>query len=132
VQCQEEVPFSPPGAFDAALVQYPELAGLFERAVMGGLAYRVCAGWGAGQAEAVENQPVASDVPTLVMAGEFDPVTPPAWGRHAAETLSCAHFYEYPGVGHGASTQECGREMVRAFWDDPAIAPDDRCIAGMR
>jgi pimeloyl-ACP methyl ester carboxylesterase len=92
----------------------------------------VCAGWRAGQADEIENQPVISDVPTLVMAGEFDPVTPPAWGHHAAETLSRSYFFEYPGVGHGASAQECGREMMRAFWADPAVALDDRCIAEMR
>ena len=131
VQCHEEVPFSSPEAFAAALAQHPELAGLFERAAAGGLVYRVCAGWGAGQAGAVENRPVASDVPALVLAGEFDPVTPPAWSRRAAETLSRGYFFEYPGVGHGASAQDCGREMLLAFLDDPAVAPDDGCIAGM-
>ena len=131
VQCHEEIPFSSPEAFDAALAHYPESASLFERAAAGGLAYRVCAGWGAGRADALENQPVASDVPALVLAGEFDPVTPPAWGRHAAETLSNGYFFEYPGVGHGASAQDCGREMMRVFWGDPTVAPDDGCIAGM-
>ena len=130
VQCHEEVPCSSPEAFDAALARYPELTGLFERAAAGGLAYRVCAGWGAGQADALENQPVASDVPALVLAGEFDPVTPPAWSRHAAETLSNGYLFEYPGVGHGASAQDCGRAMMLAFLDDPTVAPDDGCIAG--
>jgi len=131
VQCHEEVPFSSPEAFDAALARYPELTGLFERAAAGGLAYRVCAEWGAGQADALENQPVTSDVPALVLAGEFDPVTPPAWGRHVAETLSNGYLFEYPGVGHGASAQDCGREMMLAFLDDPTVAPDDGCIARM-
>ncbi|MBN1936627.1 MAG: alpha/beta fold hydrolase [Anaerolineae bacterium] len=131
VQCHEEVSFSSPKVFDAALTQYPEFAGLFERAAAGGLAYRVCAGWGAGQADTIENQPVASDVPALVLAGESDPVTPPAWGRRAAETLSNSYFFEYPGVGHGASAQDCGRKMMLAFLDNPAVAPDDGCIAGM-
>lgn len=131
VQCHEEIPFSSPKAFDAALAQYPEFASLFEHAAAGGLAYRVCAGWGAGQADAVENQPVASDIPTLVMAGEADPVTPPAWGRRAAETLSNGYLFEYPGVGHGASAQDCGRKMMLAFWNDPTIAPDDGCIAAL-
>jgi len=118
VQCHEEVPFSSPEAFDAALAHYPEFAGLFERAAAGGLAYRVCAGWGAGQADGIENQPVTSNIPTLVLAGEFDPVTPPAWGRHAAETLSRSHFFECPGVGHGATAADCGREMALAFWEN--------------
>jgi hypothetical protein len=79
----------------------------------------------------VENEPVHSDVPTLVMQGAYDPITPPAWGRHAAETLSNGYFFEYPAVGHGASAVEgCPRDMMIAFLNDPA-APDSSCIAQM-
>jgi pimeloyl-ACP methyl ester carboxylesterase len=131
VQCHEEIPFSSPEAFEAALAQHPESTGLFERATAGGLAYRVCAGWGAGRADAIENQPVTSNIPTLVLAGESDPVTPPAWGRHAAETLSNSYFFECPGVGHGASAQDCGRKLVLAFLDNPTVAPDNGDTAEM-
>ena len=131
VQCHEEIPFSSPRAFEAALGEYPEFAGLFERAAAGGLAYRVCTAWDAGQADPIENQPVISDVPTLVLAGEFDPVTPPAWGRHATETLSNSYFFECPGVGHGASAQDCGRKLMLAFLDNPTVAPDDGRIVEM-
>ena len=129
VQCHEEIPFSSPGAFEAALAEYPEFAGVFGRAPAGGLAYRVCATWDAGQADPIENQPVISDVPALVLTGEFDPVTPPAWGRHVAETLSNSYFFECPGVGHGASAQDCGRKLMLAFLGDPAVAPNDGGIA---
>ena len=37
------------------------------------------------------------------MTGEFDPVTPPAWGQRAAQTLEKAYYIEYPEIGHGAS-----------------------------
>lgn len=128
VQCREEIAFSSAETFQASLDPYPELAGTFENSVLGGLAYRVCAGWGAGRADPIENQPVVSDVSALVLAGEFDPVTPPAWSRHAAETLSHSYVYEYPGVGHGASAEPCAREMMIAFLDDPTTAPDDACM----
>jgi hypothetical protein len=80
----------------------------------------------------VENQPVTSDIPTLVMQGEYDPITPPAWGQHAAETLENGYFYIYPGVGHGAALVDgCPREMMLAFLENPTATPDDSCIAGM-
>ena len=73
-----------------------------------------------------------SDVPTLLMAGEFDPITPPAWARHAAETLPNGTVFEYAGVGHGASIVEgCPRDMLIAFFNDPTTALDDACVAEM-
>ena len=128
VQCNEEVPFSSEAEYERALARYPELAGLYEQSLTGKLAYRACEVWDSGQAAAVENQPVVSSIPTLVMAGEFDPITPPSWAERAAETLSNGYFFEYPGVGHGASLDDCGREMMIAFVENPAVAPDDGCI----
>jgi len=81
----------------------------------------------------LRNEPVVSDVPALVMVGEFDPITPPAWAERAAETLSHGYFFEYPGVEHGASASPgCPRQMMIAFLDDPTAVPDNACIADMR
>ncbi len=132
VQCHEELAFSFPEEFQKAMARYPELGAMYESALLGGLAYKACSLWGAGRAEASANQPVSSDIPTLVMNGEFDPITPPAWGLHAAETLGKSFVYEYPGIGHGASTIEgCPSQMMVAFLEDPNSAPDDECIADM-
>ncbi len=132
VQCNEEVSFSSMEQFEAVLLDYPELAEFLRDSIVGEVTYDVCTFWDAGQAAAVENEPVHSDVPTLVMQGEYDPITPPAWGRRAAETLSSGYFFEYPGVGHGASTVEgCPYDMLIAFLDDPAAVPDSSCIARM-
>jgi len=132
VQCHEEFPFSSVEELEEALAAYPELADLFEDAVVGGLGYEVCESWDSGIADAVENQPVASEIPTLILAGQYDPITPPAWGRLAAETLENANFFEYPGIGHGASvSHECPTSMAAAFFKDPNGAPDDACMAQM-
>jgi len=132
VLCHDENPFSTLEAFQSALEGYTQLAGLFENAGTGKLGYQICAGWEAGQAAALENQPVKSDIPALVMAGEFDPIAPPAWSQHAAETLVNAFYYEYPAVGHGASAVSgCPQEMVIAFFNDPSQAPADSCIADL-
>lgn len=132
VQCNEERAFGSLEEYEAHLPDYPRLAGFLEYALIGKPGYYACAGWDSGQAGPSENQAVVSDVPTLLMAGEFDPITPPAWAFRAAETLENGMVFEYPGVGHGASIVEgCPHDMLLAFLDDPSTAPDDACIAGM-
>jgi pimeloyl-ACP methyl ester carboxylesterase len=129
VLCNEEIPFSTSGEFEAVVAEYPEFAGFFAGFEVGGLAYAVCPDWGAGQAGARENEPVKSDIPTLIMTGEYDPIVPPGWGQGAAETLSHSYFFEYPGMGHGVSFSHCPRSMMLAFLGNPSAAPDDTCIA---
>lgn len=132
VQCNEDLPFSDRRAFEAAAAQYRELAAFFERLPQAGLAPTVCAGWDSGTANAVENEPVRSDIPALLMAGQYDPITPPSWARRAAATLVNGYLFEYPATGHGASLSgECPRRMMLAFLEDPTTAPDDGCIAQM-
>lgn len=131
-QCHDELGFSSLKQFEAALDEVPELKGLFEDSVAGTLGYEICEGWQSGQADSAVTEPVTSDIPTLIMAGEYDPITPPDWGRHAAETLANAYFFEYPGVGHAASlVAGCPPDMMIAFLEDPASAPDDACIREM-
>jgi pimeloyl-ACP methyl ester carboxylesterase len=132
VQCHEEVPFSSEVAFERTLADHPEFAGLYRHSVAGAMSFRVCEAWGAGTAPAVENEPVSSDIPTLIMTGEFDPITPPRWGRQAGETLSRSYTFEYPRVGHGASFVDgCPRQMMLAFLDAPSVAPDASCLADL-
>jgi pimeloyl-ACP methyl ester carboxylesterase len=132
VQCHEELVFSSLEQFEAVVADYPEYAGLFENTVIGRMSYQVCENWRSGRAEARENEPVTSSIPTLVMAGEYDPITPPAWSQHVAETLENSYLFEYPGVGHGASiVAGCPRDMMIAFLNDPTTSPDSACIGGM-
>jgi pimeloyl-ACP methyl ester carboxylesterase len=133
VQCNEEVPFSSLEDLKLEQSRYPEFSALYKNSILGELTFRVCAIWGAGRADASANQAVHSAIPTLVMSGEFDPITPPAWGRHVAETLEKAFFYEYPGLGHGTSvTEGCPRKMLTAFLNNPTSSPSDACIGEMR
>ena len=132
VQCHEELAFGSWAELQAALREFPELVTLYELSLVGRLPYDVCEKWDSGRAGPEENQAVTSDLPILLMSGEFDPVTPPAWGQHAAETLENDIFVEFPGVGHGASVVPgCPQDMMIAFLDDPTRPPDGACVAGM-
>ncbi|MCA9933067.1 MAG: alpha/beta fold hydrolase [Ardenticatenaceae bacterium] len=130
VQCNEENAFSQPGEGAAAAAEFPQIAeGFIVGAEVDDV---VCGFWGAGTADAIENEAVISDIPTLVLAGEYDPITPPSWGQQVAAELSNNYLFEYPGMGHGVSiSADCPREMTLAFVADPTVAPDSTCIADM-
>lgn len=130
VQCHEEIPFTTPEMTAAGLVGFEEIASAFDGASnVGDFMFAACDLWQAGSATPIENEPVTSDVRTLVLAGEYDPITPPAWGASASAYLSNSQFVEFPGLGHGVSISgECPRNIVFAFLDDPNLPVDTRCL----
>ena len=130
VNCYEEVPFSNESKLAASMQAHPELGGS-QGSAQG--AFELCQGWGVAPAPASEDQAVKSDVPTLVLSGQFDPVTPPAWGKLAASTLSKGYFVEIPAAGHGSSLSEaCPRRLALSFFDNPAAAPDASCTQELK
>lgn len=128
VQCAEEVPFGSAEAFEAAAAAHPKIRAGFDSEPI----YDICLQWDVEPADPKENQPIVSDIPTLVLSGEYDPITPPSWGEQVAHGLSRSYYFSFPGVGHGASVSDiCPLEIVLAFLDDPAFAPDGSCVASM-
>jgi pimeloyl-ACP methyl ester carboxylesterase len=76
---------------------------------------RACEFWPRGAIDASYYEPVDSDVPTLVLAGEIDPVTPPEWGQSAAAHLRRSKHVRMPASGHGVIGTACGWQLVQAF-----------------
>jgi pimeloyl-ACP methyl ester carboxylesterase len=134
VQCHEELGFTSPAIADAALDEYPRLAPIFETSPTSGNAFfDICAAWDVPEAPQLENEPVSSGLPTLILAGEYDPITPPSWGERAAATLTNATFAEFPGMGHGPSAgDDCPQSIMRAFLVDPGTDVATDCIAAMK
>jgi pimeloyl-ACP methyl ester carboxylesterase len=128
VQCGEEIQFETQQQLIDADQAYPEQHNTFDAAS----AYQVCQQWGAKLADPIENQPVTSDLPTLVLSGEYDPITPPSYNQAVAKTLSNSFFFEFPGIGHGVSISgPCPLGIAKAFLNDPNAAPNNACIAAM-
>lgn len=91
-----------------------------------------CENWPVEEADPSFKEPVVSDIPTLILEGEFDPVTPPEYGRLVAEKLSSSYFFEFPGAGHNVgSGSECAGSITAEFVDEPTREPDAACIADM-
>ena len=70
-----------------------------------------------------------AQVPTLVLAGRVDPITPPPFARQAAAEMgSAARVVEFANVGHGVQqASPCGERVVSAFIQTPASAIDTSC-----
>ena len=115
VWCAEEMPFEDPARIAAQTSPALGLGGINE----GAASPEECRAWSVAPAAAEENTPVASDVPVLVFAGEFDPDTPPSWGRGLLETMPNARYVELRGRSHGAGFSACGGEIAQAFLRDP-------------
>jgi pimeloyl-ACP methyl ester carboxylesterase len=127
VQCHEEIPFIDPEAFEATLEIMPELRDYFES---NELIVPFCETWPSGVADPVENEPVVSDIPTLIIAGSYDPITPPEWARSAAESLANHFYFELRNASHDASlANACARGLIRTFLADPETEPDGARVA---
>lgn len=127
VDCSDEATFSSPEAVQAA---HPEVNPHLREALHFGPNFETCAVWGAAVSPPIEAQEVSSDVPTLILAGEYDPIHPPSWGQQAAETLPQAQYLEFPGYGHGAliPTNTCALNILDEFLANPAAPLDASCV----
>lgn len=91
--------------------------------------FEMCEGAVSGIADPVAAQQVESDVPTLVLAGRFDPATPPHWSKNTAAGLLNATYLEFSTLGHGVMRSDpCGLSIGLAFIDNPTSTPDTGCI----
>jgi hypothetical protein len=128
VQCKEELPFATQADIEEALKQHSDYAPLGSRGII-----ELCKAWNLSPVDPEENQPISSDVPTLVVSGEFDPVTPPTWAEDAAKTLSKSFYFNVPRAGHGPTiSEDCPRSILLAFLDNPTQQPDTSCLAALK
>ena len=78
-------------------------------------------------------------IPTLVLNGAYDPVTPQPYGEAVARRLKTAHVYTFPGVGHGSffppagmPATDCVIRMATDFLANPRQAPDSSGLTQIR
>lgn len=129
IACREEVPFeSYEDAFALSEGVPPQITAYYVDS-FAKTEFALCESWRSGQADSIENEPVVSEIPTLILEGEFDPITPPEWGELTAEMLVNSFYYEFPGIGHGIMRNSgCGLQIGIDFLNDPTAAPSSNCI----
>jgi pimeloyl-ACP methyl ester carboxylesterase len=90
---------------------------------------KACEFWPKGTVPANYYEPVRSSVPTLILSGQLDPVTPPGWGDSAAKTLPNSKHLIAPGTGHGVLGTGCGMRVIKEFIDEASVEDlDTSCL----
>ena len=124
VQCSEELPFTSPDEITASMEDYPDIME-FTQGDAGQEMFDVCEYWTTSGPDPKENQAVHSSIPTLILSGEYDPITPPSWGMTVRDDLANSYFYEFPGLGHDTifSGDEHVLDVALSFLDNPDVQP---------
>ena len=90
-----------------------------------------CANMAHKTPDPLDREAVTSSIPTLILVGEFDPVTPPGYGETAAASLGNALLVRLPKSGHASRNSACGFALSSAFLAAPETAPDTSCTADL-
>ena len=77
----------------------------------------MCSVWPIGVIDDDLKSPVASDVPVLLLSGEADPITPPAYADLAAVDLENAMHLTGKSQGHGLAPRGCTPGIIGDFVD---------------
>ena len=88
----------------------------------------VCRDWGIRLLDKSLLEPVRSDIPTLLISGSFDPITPPAHAQRVATTLSRAQSVTFARGAHGqAFLLPCANRLISDFLDNPDVKQQAAC-----
>ncbi|MCL7976362.1 MAG: alpha/beta hydrolase [marine benthic group bacterium] len=84
----------------------------------------ICREWGVPRRPGEFTRPVSTDIPTLLIAGEFDPATPPEWAHRAATSLSNSRVLVISGATHTPSVQWDGDGCAMSVATDFVAHPE--------
>jgi pimeloyl-ACP methyl ester carboxylesterase len=117
VICSEDEPF-----FAAANIDRAAMAKTYQGTDMVDALHEICGLWPRGPVDADLHAPLRSEVPTLLLSGEADPVTPPVDAERAAVGLTRHRHLILKGEGHGQLATGCMPTLTADFLDN--LAPD--------
>ena len=110
VMCTEDVPFHHPEETSSGQEKETYLGDEFWSSMQS-----ICSVWPAGKIDNDFKRPVLSNIPTLILSGENDPITPPAYGDLLLDGLSNAVHLVGPQQGHGVMHKGCFTKIFSDF-----------------
>jgi pimeloyl-ACP methyl ester carboxylesterase len=119
VLCSEDEPF-----FGAAAIDRAAMAKTYQGTDQVDALRELCKLWPKGPVDADLHASLHSDIPTLLLSGEADPVTPPADAERAAVGLTRHRHLILKGEGHGQLNTGCMPRLMAEFLDDPDPKPE--------
>jgi pimeloyl-ACP methyl ester carboxylesterase len=115
VICSEDVPF-----FGAVPVDHAAVLRTYQGSDQLDAFLEICKLWPRGPVDLDLHSPLKSDIPTLLLSGEADPVTPPAAAERAAQGLKHHRHLVLSGEGHGQVATGCVPRLMAEFLDSAA------------
>jgi pimeloyl-ACP methyl ester carboxylesterase len=123
VLCAEDVPFYPTQPAQVAAFLPDHTAEIIQQ----------CQLWPHAQVSSEYKLPVQSNIPTLLLSGEADPVTPPANAERVAQGLSNGLNLVIPGLGHNVIYRGCVPKILTSFVDAGTVSGlDTNCVKDIR
>ena len=124
VMCTEDAPYvtaAATGGLDATYLG---------TGIMDGMRL-ICGRWPVGTIDADFKLPVVSATPALLLSGEYDPITPPAYAeRVRADGLSNSAHVVGHRQGHGLVGVGCVPRILRSFLENPVPTDvDTSCLS---
>ncbi|SMG50193.1 alpha/beta hydrolase fold [Marivirga sericea] len=131
VWCAEEYPFNSQEIIKSESIKYPQTKGLspavFEK--------EICEIWGVQKVADIENEPIKSNIPVLLISGEYDNETPVKWAESMANKLTNSFHLVFKGWKHGPTTNwsnQCAMQAANDFFNSPTIKPNPECFAEIK
>jgi pimeloyl-ACP methyl ester carboxylesterase len=112
VICSEDVPF-----FHLSDVERQRIGQTYQGMEQLDALGEICKLWPQGPVDADLHAPLRSQVPTLLLSGEADPVTPPADAERLARGLAFHRHLIVAGEGHGQIITGCVPKLMANFLD---------------
>ena len=95
--------------------------------------FAACQVWPAGTPRAGHTDPLASDVPALLLSGELDPVTPPEYAERVLPGLPNGRHLVLEGQSHGTLAVGCMPRLLGQFIESAnAHDLDTTCLDAVR
>jgi pimeloyl-ACP methyl ester carboxylesterase len=120
-----------PQQMTAANAQYP-VAEWANRDTAANMA--LCDQWSARPLDMRDAEPLQTDVPVLVIGGEYDAGSPPRYAETIAAASQHGYAFIVPDAGHGSliGADPCATGIVYSFLNDPLRRPASECLANTR
>jgi len=130
IRCNDGYVHASADIIEADMAENPRLAGMIGTVEGARLMADTCEAHGLAPRDRADYQLVQSDLPALIINGDWDPVTPPPLAERIAPGFTNGRLIITPFAGHGPtrSMGECGGEVMTAFFDDPAAELDAACL----
>lgn len=123
--------FSVTAAEDVARIKPDEIESLTANTFLGDGRVRrqieICSFWPKSKLPENFSEPVKSEVPTMILSGQYDPVTPPSWGEHVHRNFKNSLHVVAPAA-HGVGGP-CIESIQRAFLESGKVEGlDTSCV----